>query len=401
MVLGDAGFSIQNGVFLAKSPYYFPLTGALSDVRKSTKRKYKSSVRRLKRRQNQLSRDKLAKSFTKRKKTGFWSAVKRLKHKSTSQVPVVDGCADPSEIADIFASNMSGLLNTHSSALRDSMLIAMKSALTHNQLEGMIVSVEEVQEAIFKLKNGKSDSLGLFSEHLKYACPVIEQDLSVFITACFRHGYLPRSVRDCTVVPVPKSGKDHSCSQNYRPITLASTLSKVIEHVILLKCGDLLHSSYLQFGFKQQSSTTLCTALMKTVVACYINNGSRVLGCFLDAGKAYGRVDHGLLFQKLGKRGLPPVLLHFLLQWYSTQSMSIQWSKHFLSRGFTVSNGVRQGSVLSPFLFAVYLDDLLSELSLSGVGCGWRWVFAGVFCFGDDIALLAPCASTLRKMLSL
>ena len=99
--------------------------------------------------QNQLTRDKLAKSFTKRKKTGFWSAVKRLKHKSTSQVPVVDGCVDPSEIADIFASNMSVLLKTHSSALRDSMLIAMKSLLTHNQLESMVVSVEEVHKKLF------------------------------------------------------------------------------------------------------------------------------------------------------------------------------------------------------------------------------------------------------------
>ena len=87
-------------------------------------------------------------------------------------------------------------------------------------------------------------SLGLFSDHLKYVCPVIEQDLSVFITACFRHSYLLRSVRDCIVVPVPKSGKDQSCSQNYRPITLTSTLSKVIEHAILLKYGDLLHNSF-------------------------------------------------------------------------------------------------------------------------------------------------------------
>ena len=171
----------------------------------------------------------------------------------------------------------------------------------------------------------------------------------MFITACFRHGYLPKSVRDCIVVPVAKSGKDQSCSQNYRPITLASTLSKVNEHVILLKCGDLLHSSHLQFGFKLQLSTTLCTTLMKTVVSRYINIGSRVLGCFLDASKAFDRVDHGLLFQKLGKRGLPPVLLHFLLQWYSTQSMCIQWSRNFLSRSFTVSNGVCQGGVLSPF----------------------------------------------------
>ena len=50
------------------------------------------------------------------------------------------------------------------------------------------------------------------------------------------------------------------------------------------------------------------------------------------------------------------------------------------------------------FLFAVYLDNLLCGLSLSGVGCCWRWMFAGVFCFADDIVILAPCASALRRM---
>ena len=71
------------------------------------------------------------------------------------------------------------------------------------------------------------------------------------------------------------------------------------------------------------------------------------------------------------------------------QRMSVQWNHDSLSRSFTVSNGVRQGGVLSPFLFAVYLDSLLNELSLTGVGCCWRWMFAGVFCFADDVVLLA------------
>ena len=57
--------------------------------------------------------------------------------------------------------------------------------------------------------------------------------------------------------------------------------------------------------------------------------------------------------------------------------------------------------LLSPFLFAVYLDGLLEELSASGVGCHWRWMYAGCFCYADDIALLAPCASALRTMLSI
>ena len=65
---------------------------------------------------------------------------------------------------------------------------------------------------------------------------------------------------------------------------------------------------------------------------------------------------------------------------------------------FHVSNGVRQGSVLSPVLFAVYLDGLLAELSGSGVGCYWGSLFAGAFCYADDIVLLAPCASALTTM---
>ena len=73
--------------------------------------------------------------------------------------------------------------------------------------------------------------------------------------------------------------------------------------------------------------------------------------------------------------------------------MSVQWNHNCHSSGFSVSNGVRQGGVLSPFLFAVYLDSLLKELSLSGVGCRWHWMFAGVVSFADDIVLLAPCPS--------
>ena len=172
-----------------------------------------------------------------------------------------------------------------------------------------------------------------------------------------------------------------------------------MEHIILLQYGNLLQSS--QFGFKAGSSTILCSSLIKMVVSQYINRGSKVLGCFLDAIKAFDRVDHGLLFQKLEERGLPPVILNFLLSWYRSQKMRIQWNNVCFSGSFTVANGVRQGGVLSPFLFAVYLDSLLCELSLSAVGCYWRWMFAGVFCFADDVVLLAPCASALRKMLSI
>ena len=80
--------------------------------------------------------------------------------------------------------------------------------------------------------------------------------------------------------------------------------------------------------------------------------------------------------------------------------MKVRWD-HSLSELFHVSNGVRQGGVLSPVLFAVYLDGLLEELADSGCGCYWRNLFAGAFCYADDIVLLAPCASALRVMLNI
>ena len=63
-----------------------------------------------------------------------------------------------------------------------------------------------------------------------------------------------------------------------------------------------------------------------------------------------------------------------------------------------VCNGVRQGRFLSPFLFAVYLDGLLVELSKSGVGCHWESSFAGAFSYVHDVVLLAPCVSAMRTM---
>ena len=183
---------------------------------------------------------------------------------------------------------------------------------------------------------------------------------------------------------------------HYRAIALASSLSKVLEHLILKKYSSFLSTSHLQFGFKSGFSTTLCTGVLKNVVSRYIHRGSSVLGCFLDASKAFDLVNHGVLFCKLFDRGLPLSVLRFWSSWYETQKMSVRWS-----HSFSLSNGVRQGSVLSPILFSVYLDELLEMLGNSGVGCHWGGSFIGALCYADDIVLLAQCASALRHMLNI
>ena len=65
-----------------------------------------------------------------------------------------------------------------------------------------------------------------------------------------------------------------------------------------------------------------------------------------------------------------------------------------------MSRGVRQGGILSPSLFTLYLDDLLIELALTNVGCYWDDMFVGALAYADDITLLAPTPSALRKLLA-
>ena len=75
--------------------------------------------------------------------------------------------------------------------------------------------------------------------------------------------------------------------------------------------------------------------------------------------------------------------------------------EHSLSDSFHVSNGVRQGSVLSFCFLYIYLDGFLDRLGESSVRCYWGGHFAGALCYADDIVLLAPSASALRHMLSI
>ena len=70
---------------------------------------------------------------------------------------------------------------------------------------------------------------------------------------------MPSVISGCTLLPIPKPGKDPSCSDHYHAIALASTTSKIIEWIILLQYSQYVSTSDLQFGFKPGISTSMCT----------------------------------------------------------------------------------------------------------------------------------------------
>ena len=85
------------------------------------------------------------------------------------------------------------------------------------------------------------------------------------------------------------------------------------------------------------------------------------LDLILDASKAFDRVNHWTLFKKMVDRGVPIPIVRTIAYWYRTQQVSIKWGK-VISKSFRVINGVRQGSLLSPRLFTLCVDELSPEI---------------------------------------
>ena len=297
-------------------------------------------------------------------------------------------------------SKISSLLNSElDQSARNSFLADLTDSISNSDLQTSEISSTVVLNALDKLKKGKSDGSSLFSDAFIFAKDILSNPLSQLFTAVVRHGYVPKLLRDCILQLIPKPGKDPTCSDNYRPIALAPILSKVLEWCILLIYGDSFSTSPLQFGFKPGMPADMCTGLIKNVISRYCFNGFNVFGCFLDASKAFDRVSHLTLFSKLLEKNLPPTIIRLLFSWYRDQNSSVLWNKT-LSENFSVSNGVRQGGVLSPILFIVYIDELLTRIESQTVGCYWSHYFVGALGYADDIVLLALSASALRMMLN-
>ena len=157
------------------------------------------------------------------------------------------------------------------------------------------------------------------------------------------------------IVPIVKNKCGNlSDSNNYRPIALATIISKLFESAILLKCEMFLDTCPNQFGFKKGHSTDRCIYVLKEFIEFYRSRNTSVFVTFLDASKAYDKIDHWQLFS-------------ILVFWYSRQEMFIRWGNS-CSTKFRVTNGVKQGGILSPALFNVYMNNLSVSLNHSGIG---------------------------------
>ena len=132
-------------------------------------------------------------------------------------------------------------------------------------------------------------------------------------STCLSRGYMPHDMITNTIVSIVKNKCGNlSESSNYRPIALATIISKTFESVLILKFEDYLFTSSNQFGCKKGHSTDLCIYALKEFIECYKKRSTSVFVAMLDASKAFDRVNFWLLFDKLTTRSVPLFIVRIL-----------------------------------------------------------------------------------------
>ena len=257
-----------------------------------------------------------------------------------------------------------------------------------------------VTKAVREMKSGKSDGYdGLTSDYIINCTPLMIGYITNLFNCIIRHGCIPSSFCISTLVPIPKSKLNSlSDSNNYRAIALSSLLCKLLDACIITKQSKVFQSHDLLFAYKSDHSTVQCVSMIREIVSYYKSKSTHVFMCMLDASKAFDKVNLLLLFKKLRLKGMCPLILRFIIKMYINQCIQVKWN-NLKSEKCSISNGVKQGGVMSPLLFNLYVQDLIDCLDNQGLGCHMGNHFTGCFIYADDITLLAPSSDGMNGML--
>jgi len=378
-----------------------PKVGWLFEVMKSAKRKYHYAIRNNKKNDDFLRKQRMVECMKKNKNRDFWKEIKHIKGNSRIIPKSIDGITKNQDIATVFAVKYKTLFNSAPSDAQylDNLLYSLNERISKHEAVCEITMID-VKNAIMHLKADKSDDKHhLYSNHILYGGAKLQEFLCFLFNAMTVHGFTPALLKTSNITSIPKDIKgDLNCSDNYRGIALASCILKIFDIIIIDKNRDSLLSSNLQFAYKPDHSTSMATLVLKECVKYYLSHDTPVYCCMVDASKAFDKVRFDKLFKTLNDRNMSPVFLRLIMSMYQEQKVCTSWldSK---SEYFDCLNGVKQGGVLSPLLFTIYMDVLLDKLQKNGVGCWLQNQFFGCLCYADDLCLLCPSVTGLQKML--
>ena len=377
-----------------------PRQGPSCDMMRRSRLAFKYALRQCQNMEDTARADAMAKSLRTKDIKGFWTSVTKHYNKAIPLASTVGGANDPQSIANIWKNHFENLLN--SAKRNDYKEYVTTQIKSNDRCEAIVITPDMVAEAIRRLKTGKScGNDGISAEHFKYSDVRINVLLSLFYTSVITHGYLPLAFMNTIIVPLVKNKTgDTSDVNNYRPIALVTIASKIFENVLLDILQPFMRTCDNQFGFKKAHSTEHSIFVLKHVIDYYRSLNSPVYSCFLDASKCFDKINHWSLFRKLIARGIPILIVRLLVFWYRQQTLCVKWGL-VTSPCFTVTNGVRQGGILSPYLFIMYVDDLSVILNSSNIGLYINNNITNHLFYADDLCLMSSSPSGLQSLLNI
>lgn len=371
-----------------------PMSGEVYNEMKESRKIFKSKLKFCQNNERQIKMDIIATLHEEKKFSTFWKHTNALNPQLSLPVNV-EGFSNNSDIANMFMHNFKMDPLTTSTSVRG----------TRTPCEGDTharFSIKEIKTILSNMKRGRSPGHdGLSVEHLRCAGVHLPRILCMLFNFCISHCYLPEDLLKTVVVPVVKNKTgDSSDKNNYRPISLAKVIGKVLDSLLEKQLNRHIKLNDAQFGFRPGLSTESAILCLKQTVRYYTDRRTPVYGCFLDLSKAFDLVNYDILWQKLlDDTDLPAELINVFQHWYKNQKNYVKWADT-KSQSYGLECGVRQGGITSPSLFNLYIDRLVGELSGTMVGCSIDGKMLNNISYADDMVLLSPSICGLRKLLA-
>lgn len=253
----------------------------------------------------------------------------------------------------------------------------------------ILASERELLEIISAMRGKTSAGLDDFSSvMLKHCCNELLTPLLHVCNLSLAQGLFPRAMKTSKVIPLHKKGSKHK-PENYRPISLVSTFSKLIEKIILARISVHLQSNNLslsgQHGFTPKKSTSTALVDLVEYMVDRMEEGESVVGFFLDLSKAFDCLDHAMVLTKLEHLGFRDTALSWFKSYLCERDQLVELKQStkgvsvlHKSNKQPVKRGVPQGSVLGPVLFVLFTSDFPAYME----------PYSNTIMYADDTVLL-------------
>jgi exonuclease III len=371
----------------AEKTSYLQLRSEYQKLIKEKKKMYKNSI------QEQLLQ-------SSKDSTLFWSLIKRTKAKKTQQ-PKID--------LNVWKNHFERILGQHEASEFDQTNEELLEDLTLDpDLDSKITELE-VRQAIRRLKSGKAPGLDDISgDFLKSA----ENIVTPFLTKLFNHlydrGVFPSQWCKSIIIPLLKKG-DPKNPENYRGISLLSTVSKVFTYILNKRLYSWAENeqkiSEGQAGFRKGHATTdHIFTLISMIQKClyYGSKRKKLYACFVDYQKAFDSVNRDSLWAVLKKVKTSTKMLKMIQGIYASVQSCVRWGSQ-MSDFFDCPAGVKQGCMLSPLIFSLLITEVADNVINKGKHGfqflpGLQEIF--LLLFADDICLISLTAVGLQNQIN-